>query len=145
WDEQLGAAGSGRSVTLRLSASQLRTELIDALRSATARTGVDPRVLRFGIEERALVGNPDLVARVAHGLSTIGAAVEIADVGTASSPLELWHRLPIDTLGIHPTLVRDLTDSGSRPRAARTVIALARAMEIGVLARGIETREQAIL
>jgi diguanylate cyclase (GGDEF)-like protein/PAS domain S-box-containing protein len=145
WDERGGATLGRRTVSLRLSAYQARPELLSTLKTAAGETGVDPRALRFAIEERALAANPTLVAQLARDLRTLGAAVEIADFGIAASSLDLLHALPIDALNIHPSMVSSLTDSGSRPRTARTIIAIAHTMGLRAVASGVENGEQAAL
>lgn len=145
WSERHGVALGRRRIMLRLTAAQARPELLPALRAAEVDTGVDPSIFRFGVEEAALTGKPALIVDFARELALLDVGLEITGVGSAPSPLELLHRLPLSALNIDATLVRSLTDSGNRPRPARTIIALAHALGVQAVASGVETSEQAEL
>jgi diguanylate cyclase (GGDEF)-like protein len=133
---------AGLRVSVNLSARQLRQADLPALLDGVLReTGLDARHLDLEItESHAMIGG-DAARAALQRLRSLGARVLVDDFGVGSSSLSFLRRLPVDALKIDRSLVRDL---GTREGGAVTtaVIALAHALELQVVAKGVETEEQ---
>jgi diguanylate cyclase (GGDEF)-like protein/PAS domain S-box-containing protein len=133
---------AGLRVSVNLSARQLRQADLPALLADVLReTGLDARHLDLEItESQAMIGG-DTARAALERLKALGARVLVDDFGVGSSSLSLLRRLPVDALKIDRSLVRELgTREGDAVTAA--VVALAHALGLQVVAKGVETEEQ---
>ena len=75
-------------------------------------------------------------------LSAYGVGIHIDDFGTGYSSLSYLAELPVQTLKIDQSFVRRLTNSVTNARVVQAIIALGKAMELTVIAEGIESEQQ---
>lgn len=133
-------------VLLPLSVNVSRYQLVDSfeveLSGVLLETGFDPHLLELEITESSILDqveeNKNLLNRI-HGL---GVKISIDDFGTGYSSLSELKNLPVQTLKIDQSLVRDLPDDKDDEAISRAVIAMGHALELSVIAEGIETRSQ---
>src|SRR5687768_3078897 len=77
-----------------------------------------------------------------HHLRGLGIDIDIDDFGTGYSNLSYLVRLPISTLKIDRVFVSPINDAGANTEIVRTIIAMARNLDLKVIAEGIETQAQ---
>ena len=75
-------------------------------------------------------------------MRAIGVEISIDDFGTGYSSLSYLHRFPINTLKIDRSFVSHMTENAENAENVRTIITLARNLEMDVVAEGVETAEQ---
>jgi diguanylate cyclase (GGDEF)-like protein len=114
-------------------------------------TGVDGESIKLEITESALMENAAQTAEILWQLKARNIQLAIDDFGTGYSSLSYLHRLPVDTLKIDQSFIRQLLEpesSGSRPglhqnyRIVQSTINLAHDLGMDVVAEGIEEKEQ---
>ena len=105
-------------------------------------TGLTSTLLELEITESMLMLEEARAARVLGELHTIGVSIAIDDFGTGYSNFQRLRRMAIDRLKLDRSFIRDLgSDSGDRAIAA-AILAMARALEVEVIAEGVESFAQ---
>jgi diguanylate cyclase (GGDEF)-like protein/PAS domain S-box-containing protein len=141
WGET-GLAGLDVSVnvsTRQFGPQNLIARVTDALRNS----GLDPSRLELEITESVLLLDDEATARVLRDLRAMGIRIALDDFGTGYSSLSYLARFPLDTLKLDRSLVRDLTSSPSARGIATAVISMAHALDLRVVAEGVDEQEQA--
>lgn len=132
-------------MTINVSALHLRHADFDGrLVKLLERTGLEPSRLVVEITEGALLDKPERVRGMLDRLLTIGVGAALDDFGTGYSSLSYLHSLPLRILKIDRSFVEEL-DKGAHTSGTTVVaaiLALARALNIRVIAEGIETSIQ---
>ena len=142
WRRQYPAA-SLEYITVNVSARHLMQQgFVRFVEDTVQETGIRPCDLRLEITETALMHNPREAAQVLNGLRDFGVKIYLDDFGTGYSSLSHLHKLPVDALKIDRSFVRSmlLTD---RPAIVESILALARTLDTGVVAEGVEGEQQA--
>ena len=136
-------AGRAARMGVNVSAQQIRHPgFLKSVRAAFVTTGLDPRLLELEIVENALVGHEPTVDAVFEALGTSGVELAIDDFGTGYSSLSYLQHLPIDTVKIDQSFVRDVPASPEACAIVNAVIAMAHGLGLVVVAEGIETQVQ---
>jgi len=129
-------------VSVNVSGRQLSREGFTKLMSGLFReTGLSPRALHLEITENVMIERPKAVERTLEELRSMGVQLHIDDFGTGYSSLSQLHRFPVDKLKIDRSFVVDL-DGGESAEIVRTIVALAHALDLEVMAEGIATVAQ---
>lgn len=104
-------------------------------------TGFNPQQLQLEITESSVIDNTPAVTKLLKQLRNLGLKLSMDDFGTGYSSLSYLHRFPIDTLKIDRSFIsseQGINETG----IVRTIIMLARDLNMNVVAEGIETHEQ---
>ncbi|MEU7474655.1 EAL domain-containing protein [Lentzea sp. NPDC042327] len=130
-------------LTVNLSARQLDDPwLVSAIRHATHEAGLPPESLCLEITESALMRDPALAARTLSALRDLGVRLAIDDFGTGYSSLAQLLTLPLDTLKIDRSFTSGLGRSAEAEAIVTSIIAMAHAVDLSVIAEGVEQAEQ---
>jgi len=136
-------AGRRLSVAVNLSARQFREQNLQAVvMGVLESTGLPPELLEVEVTEGALMHDILHVSKVLAALRGIGVRVAIDDFGTGYSSLAYLRSLPIDTLKIDRSFVRDVTTNRDSAAIAAAIIAMSKSLRLHVVAEGVETEEQ---
>lgn len=130
-------------VAVNVSALEFRDHrLLDSVQRALDTSGLAPSELEIEITESVLMADTEVSQRIIERLRELGVGLAIDDFGTGYSSLAYLKRLRPTQLKIDQTFVHDAaTDADSRA-IVNGVISLATALGLGVVAEGVETREQ---
>ncbi|HVS30062.1 MAG TPA: EAL domain-containing protein [Thermoanaerobaculia bacterium] len=135
--------GTGMRIAVNVSARQFQQpNVVSMIRDAIERSGFDPRYLEIEITESTAMADPDLTAEILLDLKNLGMSIAIDDFGVGHSSLSYLKRFPIDALKIDQSFVQDITRGGSDGAIVSAVIAMGKALNIRVIAEGVETPEQ---
>jgi EAL domain-containing protein (putative c-di-GMP-specific phosphodiesterase class I) len=117
-------------------------ELVDHIGSVLETTSFDPQHLKLEITETALMHNADTSVKMLNDLKAKGIRISIDDFGTGYSSLNYLHRFPLDVLKIDRSFVNSANTSSENREIIRTIIYLAQALNLEVVAEGIENIAQ---
>ncbi|WP_436093857.1 EAL domain-containing protein [Bosea sp. LjRoot237] len=105
-------------------------------------TGLEPERLELEITEGVMITDFDRTMLVLHRIKALGVRIALDDFGTGYSSLSYLHMFPLSTLKIDRSFVANLGVASEAAAITRAVIALGHALDIEVVAEGVETREQ---
>jgi len=132
-------------VSVNLSARQFRQQgLVRAVSRILAGSGLDPTWLEMEITESMVMHNAEAAIAILQGLKSLGVTLSVDDFGTGYSSLAYLKDLPIDTLKIDRSFVRDIRLGGDPGEGvlAQAIISLGHALNLKVIAEGVETDAQ---
>jgi EAL domain-containing protein (putative c-di-GMP-specific phosphodiesterase class I) len=130
-------------VAINLSPRQFSdARLIDDVDAILQETGMDSAHLHLEVTESAAMENPARTFEMLDALRQRGLHVYIDDFGTGHSNLAQLKRMPIDTLKIDKSFVNDILTDSDDAEIADAIIRLAHALNLRVVAEGVETLEQ---
>ncbi len=140
WQEQ----GLGKlRVAVNISAAQLRRGgLLHAVRGALGDSGLDPRCLELEITETVVMQNASEAIVMLETLSRLGVHLSVDDFGTGYSSFSYLKRLPLNTLKIDRTFVRDVSFDANDRAIVQAIVTLAHGLGLTVIAEGVENQAQ---
>jgi EAL domain-containing protein (putative c-di-GMP-specific phosphodiesterase class I) len=131
------------SVAVNLSGKHFaQPNLVDQINDVLATTGIDPSSLKLELTESAVMENAETAIRMLKEIKKTGVQISIDDFGTGYSSLSYLHRFPIDLLKVDRSFVSAMESNSENGEIVRTVIALAKALNLKVVAEGIESIHQ---
>lgn len=137
--------GSSRFLSVNVSAQHFRSpQLAEKLIALLVANGIDARQMRLEVTEGTLLENPAHVRSTLLALREAGIEIALDDFGTGYSSLSYLHQFPLNALKIDRSFIASL-DSGatsSGTAVVRAVLTLADALELQVVAEGVETERQ---
>lgn len=133
-------------ISVNVSAIQLHEgDFLGSIKKIFAEAGYDPRQspLEIEITESRLMENVDFFARFLKEMKGLGALVVIDDFGTGYSSLSRIKELEVDGLKIDLSFVRGLERGADAVTLVKGIVAMAQALDLEVVAEGVETEGQA--
>jgi diguanylate cyclase (GGDEF)-like protein len=140
---QRAASWAGPTVSVNVSVCQLGDDsLILDLERALERSGLPPSRLALEITESMALDDPEATVSFLHRLRALGIELWIDDFGAGYSSLGHLHRLPVSVVKIDRVFTEQLGLGSPGESVVTSVVQLARAMDLNVIAEGVETDEQ---
>ncbi len=131
-------------VSVNLSARQLRQEgIVQTVRKILEETDLRPAALVLELTESMLMQPSGAAGRTIRDLADLGVSIAIDDFGTGYSSLSYLKNFPVSTLKIDRSFIQDVTTSPNDAAITTAIIAMAKAMDLEVVAEGVETEGQA--
>lgn len=132
-------------VSVNLAHKQiLQPDLVEHVARVLAETGLRPEHLKLEITENVLFEKPESALALLTRLRDLGVRLYIDDFGTGYSSLSYLHRLPINGLKIDRSFIMRIGEVGENQAIIRTIMTLARDMNIDAVAEGVETTNQLV-
>ena len=142
WERELQAPAP--VVSVNLSPRQVaHAEIVPTVARVLEETGLDPARLGLEITERVLITEADSPWNTLDALKRLGVKLMLDDFGTGYSSLSYLKRFPVDVLKIDRTFVDGLGEEAEDSAIVEAVIGMARTLDLGVVAEGVETPAQA--
>ncbi|WP_038047127.1 bifunctional diguanylate cyclase/phosphodiesterase [Thioalkalivibrio sp. ALJ24] len=130
-------------LAVNLSAAHLRdARLLGEVRQLLDETGAPPQRLTLEITESVMAEESEQLMTNLQELRALGIGLALDDFGTGYSSLGYLKRLPVTELKIDRSFVRDLEHDPGDAGIVTTILAIARTMELDVVAEGVETPAQ---
>jgi diguanylate cyclase (GGDEF)-like protein len=130
-------------VRVNVSARQLgEANFVETVADALDESGLDPARLCLEVTESVLIEDPDASSETLAQLKTLGVKIAVDDFGTGYSSLEHLRKFPIDAVKIDRSFVRGLPHSSEDVAIVNAVIKLGHALNLSVVAEGVETTDQ---
>jgi diguanylate cyclase (GGDEF)-like protein len=131
-------------VSINLDATSLQNDgLVEVVQSALAEAGLSAAHIEFEVTESSLMRDHERASRTLHQLRDIGMRLSIDDFGTGYSSLTYLKRFPVNVLKIDRSFVQDLLTDASDAALTTAIIAMAKSLNLSLVAEGVETWEQA--
>ena len=133
-----------RKMAVNVSGVQLRRQdFFQEVVSTLANVGLPSNYLELEITESFVMSQVEQSVEQLHKLRSIGISIAVDDFGTGYSSLSYLKQLPLDKLKIDRSFVTDIDNSNDGQVIALSIIALAKAMRLNVIAEGVENNVQA--
>ncbi len=129
-------------VSINIAPQQfLQPNFVARVQDVLMATGIDPTMVRLEVTEGVAILDATRTAKVLNEIREWGVRTSLDDFGTGYSSLSYLQKLPFDTLKIDRSFVAAIEDKRSR-HIIHTILDLARAMDMSVVAEGIELEHQ---
>jgi len=142
WATFIGAE-RGLQVSVNLSARQFNDpKLVQLVAKALRDTGLPAQLLELEVAESTAMLHTDIALSTLTKLKKLGVSIAIDDFGTGYSSLAYLKRFPVDKVKIDRAFVADVPGNEDQNAIVAAIVALAHALEIKVIAQGVETAMQ---
>ncbi|MGQ8364725.1 sensor domain-containing protein [Glaciecola sp. 1036] len=128
-------------ITINVSAKELlhpdfTTHFLNCIKSHD----IPPRCIVMEITESVLINKPEKIKSILNILRQNGVRIALDDFGTGYSSLSYLQKFPIDILKIDRTFIDDLSENSNDAKITKSIIALAKSLDLKVVAEGVETQ-----
>jgi diguanylate cyclase (GGDEF)-like protein/PAS domain S-box-containing protein len=130
-------------MAVNLSAKQFdRGSIVSMVADILRETGLEPHRLQLEVTESVIMNTGDALAFI-NDLHAIGVSLAIDDFGTGYSSLAYLKQMPVQTLKIDRSFIKDISTDVNDEAIAIAIIQLGKSMNLSVIAEGVETHDQA--
>ncbi len=119
-----------------------RADFVASVAAAVGAHGIDPSRLTLELTEGLLLEKVEETIATMTALGRTGVRFSLDDFGTGYSSLQYLKRLPLHQLKIDQSFVRDISIDSNDLAIVQTIVAMARSLNLAVIAEGVETEEQ---
>jgi EAL domain-containing protein (putative c-di-GMP-specific phosphodiesterase class I) len=114
---------------------------VELVKEVLAETKLSPEYLELELTENVIISSKE-VMRTVTALKDLGITIAIDDFGTGYSSLSYLKRIPLDRLKIDSSFIQHIQSKSDDDVIVRAVIAMAKSLDLEVLAEGVETENQ---
>ncbi|MFZ0450590.1 MAG: EAL domain-containing protein [Desulfatiglandaceae bacterium] len=130
-------------VAVNLSVKQFCQEnLVAMIRETLNKTGLSPNLLTIEITENIVISDIEATIKTLKLLKELGIHVSIDDFGTGYSSLSYLKKMPLSELKIDKSFVDDTPDDADACAIVKTILSLAKSLNLKTVAEGVETKRQ---
>ncbi|MBJ6726573.1 EAL domain-containing protein [Geomonas sp. Red875] len=121
----------------------MQGDIYNVVSSALKENGIDPRYLELELTETCLIQNVEETTKKLGMLKELNVSISVDDFGTGYSSLQYLKNFPIDRLKIDRGFIKNAPHFANHRAIVDAIIGIAKAMDLKVIAEGVETVEQA--
>ena len=137
------AGHTGLTMAVNLSSAQLsRPGFEDVVENALDSAGLMAAMTELEVTENVAMENIESAVEILEKLKCMGVSIAMDDFGTGYSSLSYLRRLPIDSVKIDKSFVREIPDSSEDVTIAQAIIAMAQSLKLSVVVEGVENVRQ---
>ena len=142
--QQWHSAGfTNLTVAVNLSSVQLlQPGFKNVVAQALEESGLDARMIELEVTENVAMENIDTAIIILEKFKSMGVSITMDDFGTGYLSLSYLRRLPIDTVKINKSFVREIPDSDEDAMIAQAIIARAQSLKLSLIVEGVENVRQ---
>jgi diguanylate cyclase (GGDEF)-like protein/PAS domain S-box-containing protein len=129
-------------IAVNISSLQFRPALVEEVKAALADSGLPPHLLELELTESVVMGQDSDVLALMNALRELGVRLSLDDFGTGYSSLSYLKAFPLDKLKVDRSFIKDMPQDVNDTKLVEAMLAIARTLELKVVAEGVETREQ---
>ena len=130
-------------ISVNMSQAQLyQTDVVASVKTALEESGISPDCLEVELTETMAMIDIDRTVSILKSLKKLGVSISMDDFGTGYSSLSSLKILPIDLLKMDRSLVIDIESNKTTRTIAKAIVDMSKAMDLTVLAEGVETEAQ---
>lgn len=130
-------------ISVNMSQAQLyQTDVVYSIKRALAETGIAPEYIEVELTETMAMQDIDRTISILNEIRKLGVSVSMDDFGTGYSSLSALKILPIDILKIDRSLIIDINVSETARNIVKAIVELGKALDLEILAEGVENEEQ---
>jgi EAL domain-containing protein (putative c-di-GMP-specific phosphodiesterase class I) len=138
-----GKAGHRVPVSVNLSTQQFRKGgLAERIAAIVEEFDLDTSLLEIEITESTLMHDQQAVVQDLERMRAIGMRISVDDFGTGYSSFSYLRQLPVDALKIDRSFIAGITSNEDDAALTASIISMAKALRLRVVAEGVETRAQ---
>jgi EAL domain-containing protein (putative c-di-GMP-specific phosphodiesterase class I) len=139
-----GSVAPGLRLSVNISVGQVADgeRLFRAVEAAVLKSGIEPSTLELELTESHLMQDIHEKASLLHRLGELGVGLSIDDFGTGYSSLSYLKTLPVDSIKIDSSFVRDIHTDANDEAIIKAILAMAHSLHLSVVAEGVETEAQ---
>ena len=144
WSSDIPDCRESLSINVNFSSIQVaEPEFLSKFLSIVSDAGLSPRSIKLEITESVLLNDRKQTVEVLKQLRSEGFSIVLDDFGTGYSSLSYLDSLPINTVKIDRSFVQNIESPDGSQAIVRMILALAKTLEMSVVAEGVETQGQA--
>lgn len=130
-------------MSVNLSAVQLaQRDFLQFVEQNVQFYGIEPEKLMFEVTETAIMRSPEQSIELLNQLKRLGCSLALDDFGTGLSSLSYLKKLPVDKIKIDRTFIKDIPEDVEDMNLTKTIIAMAKNLNLKLIAEGVETESQ---
>lgn len=138
-----GAARSIGSIAINVSTPQFdQPDFVDNVKKLLKESGVSPSSIEFELTENVMLDNSLGAIDKIRELEEFGIHIALDDFGTGYSSLSYLKYLPVSIIKIDRSFISDLKHSQNSLMIVKTIITIAKSLDLTVIAEGVETEEE---
>jgi EAL domain-containing protein (putative c-di-GMP-specific phosphodiesterase class I) len=135
------AHSPGVAVSVNLSARSLHDEALDQqVARVLRRHRLPAHLLTLELTESSVMADPERTLELMHRLRLLGVRLSIDDFGTGYSSLSYLRRLPVQEIKVDRSFVMRMDEESDDAAIVRSIVELARTLDLSVVAEGVENR-----
>lgn len=130
-------------ISVNMSQAQFhRTDVVSTVTNVLKETGLDPSLLEIEVTETMAMQDIERTVNILGRIRSMGVSISMDDFGSGYSSLSSLKTIPLDILKIDRSLVCDLDENDVSKQITGAIVDLGKAMQLIILAEGVETQEQ---